>query len=630
MNGFNLSDMVSAQVGSTNVSAVYYGATLIWPLETFYYKDWSKYEKQYFTIDALEDNCDVYMLRYGTSSYTMPAIDVYYSVNNGLWQTKSLSTCNSQTSFKLFTLSAGDKCRVKVSRNIWGRIDYWYAQRGDSIYFTKQVKLSGNINSLIKGDNFYKNYNFKDYNTNSLFACLFYTSTSSYRSKIIDVSNLFIPSYAFSDAGMDSENSSYYSNRCQFQEMFANLSFPKSPRIEIFAMGNEYFNYRSLFYNNSSLTDVSNILFPYIDKQLNYYALDGCFANCTALITAPKINIYKGTTGTFSSMYSGCSSLTNVEININTNGSYYSNWLDNTTNLTTITTNRTSDTSNTNFVAGKTLVASKIVDPFYFTIESLEDNNVISYYCRDNYNMIWDVYINGTKTKSRWAATKSTWNTLGTLNKGDIMQIVQSSSSYKYQPSTHNAYSRFGSTGNFIIYGTLHSISINSTDDKPGYNGLYRNLFYECAGLIDARNLIMPKNLNNQSYTFAYMFYKCTNLERAPRIIYSKNTNDNYYSFEGMFLECTKMYEGPEIRFKAHASGTYINDIQDMFAGCENLEYVGLRYDSITPGNYIGTDWLDGTTASKLTLNTNAFSSGSSDTSVTGGATLVDYKYITE
>lgn len=650
MNGLNLSNIQDAKLGSTQVSALYYGNTKLWPLETFYYKDWSKYEKQYFTVEVLEDSCAIRLLRYGKSSSPCPAFTFEYSIDGGTWVSKSYNELTSYTYYTTISnLNAGQKVRIRVNREAWGKSDSWSYSRGDSLYFTKQVRLSGNINSLIRGANFYKNYNCKDINTCNFMNSLFYCNDSSLIANITDVSKLYIPAYSFAPQGSYTEDgATIYTNRYQFYKMFENCSFPKAPYLDIYVNSNEYFMYSNMFRNATTLSNVDHISIdsPIVSANPSYYGFQAMFYGCSSLTKSPKMTFYGSTTRTFESMFGGCSSLTDLEINLfNINDNSFNSWVDDTTNLTQIKINsKHISTNSSNLKSSKTLVSSKYYDPYYFTIESLEDNNVISFKPMSSYMLNgWSLYKNGTFIKTQYLG--STTVELATLNKGDILQIVNGSSSdvsfyTNSSQATLEYCARFITTGKFNVSGEINSLfrrSSNFNTSTTSIGGYGLTGFFSNSKVVDARNLKFDC-ITLGTYSLYMMFAKCEYLERAPRFI--ECLYDDNHSLDYMFAYCTSLYEGPEILIDILQSSSASSRLHNIFYNCANLEYVAMRFitDSMsdTTNQYGMVDWLTGTTPSKLTINSNLWSASSgmaelssySNSKIPEGATLIDYKII--
>ena len=123
MNGFNLSDITDAKLGATTLGSIYLGSTKLWPLISYMYKKWSDYEKQYFTIEALEDDCYLGFWRAGSSSYTAPSFTIDYSINGGTWDTStfdekttSVITNMKKSNNATLYLNKGDKLRLRATK----------------------------------------------------------------------------------------------------------------------------------------------------------------------------------------------------------------------------------------------------------------------------------------------------------------------------------------------------------------------------------------------------------------------------------------------------------------------------------------------------------------------------------
>jgi hypothetical protein len=136
MNGFNFSDAKGIYLGNTLAKEVYYGSTKIWGGEHDYSKD-------YLTIEFLESG-KLQIQSDGTLTKT-----IYYSEDDG-------TTWNSVTSVADTTIDVGnnhiqgDKILLKGSNSAYGTS----ISNCTTFVPTGKVNLSGNIMSLIHGDNF--------------------------------------------------------------------------------------------------------------------------------------------------------------------------------------------------------------------------------------------------------------------------------------------------------------------------------------------------------------------------------------------------------------------------------------------------------------------------------------------
>ena len=629
MNGLNLSNITDAKIGGTQVNALYLGSNKIWEL----IQNRINYEKQYFTIEALADNCAVRLLRYGSSSVPTPAVTVKTSTDGGsTWFTHSISSASSYYYYTFATLSKGQKLLIS-SNIIFGNLSTNSTSNPSyrfSIYTTNDNKMYGNINSLIKGDDFYKNYNLKNGTYTAALAGVlrcYYTDTRNYTK---DISNVFCPDYTTASG-----------NNAIYWRAFSNLTaITKAPMMEI-NFDNEVntnYGYKKYYFcipDCDSLVDLSNvIIYSYkynVPKYCFYYA----FSNLNITIP-PKIFIKNAEQYAFQGAFNA-NAYTDFSINLLgvSQTTAYNSWLNSTNSLTTLKVNGSMVTTATNtssLNAGKTITKSNYYDPFLFTIESLEDNNVIKFNHTNSDYITWILYKNGSILESNTFSAAEI--TLATLNKGEVLQI-QSNSSTLYKLSTENSPSYFSSTGKFNVSGYLNSLltsNYNSSASVSEYAFAY--IFKECK-VVDARYLIFDNINNNYSYLFYYMFYKCTDLERAPR--YIRLATDQNCLCQYMFYGCTSLYEGPEILVASLGSSASTNAFKYMFHSCENLEYVGLRFTSnnTSLGEYVCASWLNGTTPSKLHINSNMWDTSAGRTALSSynnykipnGATLINHKF---
>ena len=134
MNGFNLSDIQDAKLGTTQLSSIYLRSTELW-------SDGPHYERQYLTIESLE-NGNTVSIKSQNSTYKT----IQWSTDGTTW-----TSVTSSTSGELITtLDAGDKLYLKGNNNSYGAM--WSVVT--KIIVTKSYNLYGNIKSLVYGDNF--------------------------------------------------------------------------------------------------------------------------------------------------------------------------------------------------------------------------------------------------------------------------------------------------------------------------------------------------------------------------------------------------------------------------------------------------------------------------------------------
>ena len=265
MNGFDLSTVTNIYLGSTPVKEVYMGTKLIWPTDTF------DYSREYFTIESLEDYNQIGIVESGR-----PSIEI--STDKQTWTTV---TPNAAPTY-FITLNAGEKVYIKGSNNAY--YDYSWTTPG---YFTStgQFNVSGNIMSLIYGDDFKNKTTLSSSNTDA-FAYLFYKAN-----KLITAEHLVLLATTLPDG-------------C-YQGMLANCtSLTTAPELPATTL--KPWCYSSMFYGCTSLTTAPEL--PATELA------DGCyqsmFTSCTSLTKAPYLPATALADYCYQYMFSGCTSFT--------------------------------------------------------------------------------------------------------------------------------------------------------------------------------------------------------------------------------------------------------------------------------------------------------------------------------
>lgn len=196
----------------------------------------------------------------------------------------------------------------------------------------------------------------------------------------------------------------------------------------------------------------------------------------------------------------------------------------------------------------------------YFTIESLEDNNVIL--CKPNGKTI-QYYSNGS-----WATISSYSNPTGfiTLNTGDKVMLKGTNTSLGNSNAANCCY--IGAQKNFKVYGNIMSLlygdDFEDTDTLTA-NYAFAYLFYndDYQTLVDASNLKLPATTLSE-YCYNYMFLNCGSLIAAPVLPAVTLVS---YCYANMFNSCTSLTTAPELPAMTLADGCY----QNMFYMCQSL-----------------------------------------------------------
>ena len=265
MNGFNLSDITDAKLGTTTLGSIYLGSTKLWPLGT-------DYSKEYFTIEALKNTT----IRLHKNTTSGKKRSVAFSRNGKTWSMLVTQGDIFDYEYDNVELSAGEKIYIKAS-------DWSNVTTSDYVYFTSSsnINVYGNANSII-------DINFKTRNImrKYMFYKLFYNLP------IVDASNLVLPS-----------TPGDYS----YQSMFENCAQLVYPPKTLSGTKVGLYGCSDMFKGCSSLIDVPDLPATTLDG----YAYSGMFQNCTSLTVLPKLNHITTITywAPFRYTFSGCQSI---------------------------------------------------------------------------------------------------------------------------------------------------------------------------------------------------------------------------------------------------------------------------------------------------------------------------------
>lgn len=251
MNGFDLSTISNCYIGGTQASAIYMGNNLVWPTGPH------DYSQDYFTIEALENSCQV---RWKASSTSLIK-SISYSTDLSTWTSVSSSTSNNGT--LMATLNIGDKLYLKGTQTRYGT-----SSSHTRLWANKKFNVYGNLNSLINGDNFTSPINVNSYET--------YTFEQLFSEcPVIDASNLVFP----------------------FTRVKANM-------------------YDYMFNYCTQLETPPNSIWPIDGARVDYNSCRYMFRECRKITKSPIIYSYSrydsSVSGTFQYMFSGCTVLSEV------------------------------------------------------------------------------------------------------------------------------------------------------------------------------------------------------------------------------------------------------------------------------------------------------------------------------
>ena len=160
----------------------------------------------------------------------------------------------------------------------------------------------------------------------------------------------------------------------------------------------------------------------------------------------------------------------------------------------------------------------------YMTVEALESGD---FYVRKS-------GIGYSVNGGAWETT--TGATTLSLNQGDAVRFKKNT----YTESHGNQIDFTGNTISFVVYGNVESMEYG--DEFVGKNTIkyqecFRGLFFNCSGLTDASNLILPA-LTLKERCYQTMFTNCIKLTTAPEL---PATTLAGYCYQTMFSGCVKL-----------------------------------------------------------------------------------------
>ena len=450
MNGFNLSDITDAKLGTTTLGSIYLGSTKLWPLSNI------DYSKEYLTIKSLADN--------NTITWTFTGSDpiqnvIYWSKNGTSWTSAIAST--SDTPVSLATLNKGEKMYLKGENVTYASSTSRYSHFNSDYEFN----VSGNIMSLIYGDNFIGQ------TTLPSSSYIFYGIFSN--SKVVDASNLILPVTTLTN----------YCYRNMFKGCTSLTTAPELPATTLASSC-----YSNMFRGCTSLTAAPELPATTLTGTYCYYYM---FQGCTSITAAPELPATTLTNYCYSYMFNGCTSLATAPVLPATtlaNYCYY-HMFEGCSSLTTATE------------LPATTLANGCYSYMFYGCTSLGTAPILpattlTSYC---YAYMFEGCSSLTTAAQELPAT--------TLATGCYMSMFAATkiTSAPELPATILADSCYRN----MFYGCASLIyppTLNATILQPR---CYQHMFFGCTSLKTAPELPATTLTN---YCYAYMFQNCTSL----------------------------------------------------------------------------------------------------------------------
>lgn len=339
--------------------------------------------------------------------------------------------------------------------------------------------------------------------------------------------------------------------------------------------------FNSMFENCSTLVSVSHDFLPAITLSEGCY--ESMFENCTSLTIAPELLAENLVEDCYKNMFKDCESLEYIKIMSSTNGSdlYTQNWVNGVTTNNGIFIHADDVIWN----GGNNEIPFNWIDKNYsdinkyMTIQSLEDDNQLSYTrtCEYSYDTnIWNSY----------TASENPLNI--TLNANDIIYF-KSENAYI---DDNTGVGTFELSKKFRLYGNCNSMLFgdNANIDTALQNYAFYKMFIN-SPVTKVSTDFLPASVMS-SYCYSSMFEGCSNLKNTPELpamtlvsyCYYRMFYDCYsledvmenlpattlknYSYSNMFKQCISLKTSPEIN--AEIVSTY--SCSNMFSNCVSLE----------------------------------------------------------
>ena len=249
MNGLNFSDASDIRLGSSTITALYYGSTLLWPLKR-------DYSKEYLTIEAVDNNALVRFIAYSTSDMSVSK-DIQYSKDKSNWATVSFGN-SSGGNIPGVGINKGEKLYLKGDNLTYSD----YSDDNNQFYDCKieitgdnsNAKLYGNIMSLLYADNFA--------NQTTLYNRCTFRSLFSSSTALTDASNLVLPATTLTEKCYEA----------MFSDCSSLISIPKLPATTLAP-----WCYSSMFQNCTSLIEsIQELPATTLTEECYSYMFNGC------------------------------------------------------------------------------------------------------------------------------------------------------------------------------------------------------------------------------------------------------------------------------------------------------------------------------------------------------------------
>lgn len=256
----NIREASNIYLGLAAISEVYYGSTKLWPIN---------FANNYFTATNISENAGFWKIRIPVAVTETMIPSISYSTDNGdNWTTVNNDTSKSDYLDINILVGAGKSVLIKSNSTQWGTTYSTFADNTRMWPGTAGTlwTVSGNIMSLVYGDNFIGQTSFPN-NNEYWFTALFAYNNYVINPLLVDASNLVLPA----------------------------TNVPASA-------------YRIMFYNRTALTGAPDLTAATTTSNNVYTQM---FDGCESLVTPPELpSLTTLPTGVYAYMFRNCTSLT--------------------------------------------------------------------------------------------------------------------------------------------------------------------------------------------------------------------------------------------------------------------------------------------------------------------------------
>ena len=517
------------------------------------------YDEQYFTIESLDDN-NIISITQGTQTDTV-TLQISKDLGN-TWETAI--TTAPETTTQLTTLNYGERAIIKGTNATFTTV----GTLAGGIHFntSKRINISGNIGSLVYGDNFASQTALP--NSDYIFRGLFGTDATTHENgevltKVVDASKLVL---------LNPTGTYAYAYMFYYCTMLNKIPQHYASSLQAYA-------YQGLFCGCTGLINIHIELPATVLKEGCYREM---FSGCANLISAPTFTINTAATACCYSMFYNCTSLLseNTNITINATATYtncYRSMFNGCTSLTTCPISSLPATIINNYSYAYMFQDCSSMT----TVPTMTIGKINKTYAMpsmfENCTSLVTISTNTIQLNS----TSQLSNSYYRLFKGCVNLIDSGITTIASTGCGGHSYAEM-----FMNCSKL-MVAPSFTCNSQGNNNGYQSMFNGCTVLPEVNCQLNATSLKN--YCYAYMFKNCKALTRIPQDKLPATTLADH-CYTGMFDGCTNLTVAPEL-----PALTLIDNGACYSYMFRNTNVMSIKAAfTTTPSSSVSNEWLEG------------------------------------